>query len=336
MGAIAAVVLAGPPGLPSWIHLPSTNGAHLLPLDGISRLAEPQSEIGGAQSKIRRFRDLRRANDYSLRGISPRRCGRTGRSIANVSSHRLGGGDVVFAPGEAEEMVRELRGHLRTEQELRQQGRIEAAARARTRAASIIGDLARRLERRFERYARAYFDDAPQMVDDAVAEMFTELCRRLQDVSATNDLMERRFNYVVKLLIVDAIRKVRAHNGLTKDGEPDTKGFQIVSLEAANDRADAAADGERLARPCDTADPQGMDEFERVVERMLGKTALEWLQDLPPRQRRVVQARLFDGCGWADVASQIGVSSKTAQTDFDQALAELRRTYAKTLEGGER
>jgi RNA polymerase sigma factor (sigma-70 family) len=253
-----------------------------------------------------------------------------------VSSHRLGGGDAVFAPGEAEEMVRELRGHLRTEQQLRQQERIEAAARARTRATSIIGELARRLERRFERYAWAYFGDAPQLVDDAVAEMFTELCRRLQDVSATNDLMERRFNYVVKMLIVDAIRKVRAHNGLTKDGEPDTKGFQIVSLEAADERSDAAADGERLARPSEIADPQGMDEFERVVERMLGKTALQWLQELPPRQRRVVQARLFDGCDWDNVASRIGVTSKTAQTDFDKARAELRRMYAERLEGGER
>jgi DNA-directed RNA polymerase specialized sigma24 family protein len=245
----------------------------------------------------------------------------------------LGGGDPVFGPGEAEEAVRELRSHLRAEQELRTRDEIEAAARARARATSMMGELARRLERRFERYARAAFDEAPQLVDEAVAEMFTELCRRLRDISGANDLMERRFNLVVKTLIVDAIRKVRAHNGLTRSGAPNTAGFTLISLEAANERAERAASGERVARPLELADPTGEDAYARIAERALGQTAVGWLHQLAPRPRRVVEDRLFDGRPWADVAARAGVSVRAAQSDLEQALATLRAMYAQRLEG---
>ncbi|MCC7368736.1 MAG: sigma-70 family RNA polymerase sigma factor [Chloroflexi bacterium] len=250
-----------------------------------------------------------------------------------MSSQRLGGGNPVFGPGEAEEMVRELRGHLRTEQERRARGEAEAAVRARARATSIVGELARRLERRFERYARAAFDEAPQLIEDAVAEMFAELCRRVRDTSGTNALMERRFNLVVKTLIIDAIRKVRVHHGLTKAGAPNSAGFTLLSLEAANERAAAAASGERVARPLEVADPAGEDAYARIAEQALGRTAVGWLGQLPPRQRRVVEDRLFDGRAWADVAARVGVSAKTAQTDLEQALATLRAMYAQRLEG---
>lgn len=242
-----------------------------------------------------------------------------------MSSQRLGGGDPVFVPGEAEEMVRELRGHLRADQELRARNEIEAAARARARATSIAGALARRLERRFEHHARAAFDDAPQLVEDAVGEMFAELCRRLRDTSGVNDLMERRFNLIVKALIIDAIRKVRVHNGFTKTGAPDTAGFTVVSLEAAAE----AAGGERVALPLEVADPAGEDGFEQVVERLLGGTAVGWLQQLPPRQRHVVEDRLLDGRAWAEVAARAGVSTKTVQADLEQALETLRRQFAQ-------
>lgn len=255
-----------------------------------------------------------------------------------MSKQRLEGGESTFAQGEAEELVRELRGHLRMEGELRRRGEAEGSARARMRATSIVGELASRLERRFERYAWAYFGGyAPQLVDEAVSEMFTELCRRLMDTSPANELMERRFNLVVKDLIVDAVRRVRRQNDLTPDkGEPDRAGYDLVSLEAANERAADAARGERLARPLQIADPEAEEGYARIVERMLGRIGLEWLRGLPARQRRVVQDRILDGLEWTEVADRVGVTARTAQTDLRQALDTLRAMYEERLEGGRR
>jgi DNA-directed RNA polymerase specialized sigma24 family protein len=255
------------------------------------------------------------------------------KELGTLSSQRLGGGDPVFVPGEAEEMVRELRGHLRADQELQTRKEVEAAARARALATSITGELARRLERRFEHHARAAFDDAPELIDDAVGEMFAELCRRLRDISGANDVMERRFNLTVKALMIDAIRKVRVHNGFTKTGARDTAGFAVVSLEAANERATDSAGGDRVALPLDVADPVGEDGYVQVAERLLGRVAVGWLHKLPHRQRRVVEDRLLDGRPWAVVAARAGVSAKTAQSDLEQALDTLRQQFAQNERG---
>ncbi len=244
-----------------------------------------------------------------------------------MSKQRLEGGDPAFADGEAEEHVREIRRHLRTAETLGAQGAYEGTARARAQATSGIAGLACRLERRFEHYARAAFGDQSNLIDDAVAEMFAELCRRLRDTSDTNALMEKRFNRVVKCLITDAVRKVRRHNGMTKDGAPDTNGYQLVSTEGVQERAIQSTEGERVANPLIVADPDAEDAFDRIVARMLGQTARDKLAGLPQRQRRTVECRIFLGWEWAAIAAELGVSTKTAQTDLDQALSQLRAIY---------
>jgi RNA polymerase sigma factor (sigma-70 family) len=246
---------------------------------------------------------------------------------------RLGGGDPNFTPGEAEGMVRELRTYLRAETELRDREDVEGAFRMRVRATSLVSELARRLEKRFERYAWAEFRDMPQLIDDAVAEMFSELCRRTKDTSETNGLMERRFNLVVQTLITDAIRKVRRHNGLTKEGGPATGGYTLISLEEASERAASAGSGERAVQPLEVADPDAEEPYNRVVEQMLGLIAVTWLNDLPVRQRRVVKDRLVDGLPWTEVARRVGVTPRAAQMDLEKALATLRTMLAKELEG---
>lgn len=251
-----------------------------------------------------------------------------------MSKQRLEGGDPAFADDEAEQYVREIRGQLRTAETLQEQGAHEGAARARARATSGVADLACRLERRFEHYARAAFGDRSDLIDDTVAEMFAELCRRLRDTSGTNTLMEKRFNLVVKCLIIDAVRKVRRHNDMTKDGVPDTNGYRVVSAEAAQERAAQTAAGERVANPLIVADPGAEDAFDRIVERTLGQMARDKLADLPPRQRRAVECRIFLGWEWAAVAAELGVSAKTAQTDLSQALSQLRAIFTEHGEKG--
>ena len=64
---------------------------------------------------------------------------------------RLGGGNPVFAPGEAEELVRELRAQLRLERERRRRYEPEGAVRARARATALLRELGRRHEQRVVR-----------------------------------------------------------------------------------------------------------------------------------------------------------------------------------------
>lgn len=251
-----------------------------------------------------------------------------------MSKQRLGGGDPVFAAGEAEEYVREARAYLRAAHELTARGEHDGAARSRARATSAIGDIAARLERRFERYARAAFDDEPALVDDAVAEMFAELCRRLRDTSGANAIMEQRFNLVVKCLTIDAIRTVRRRHGLTRDGAPDTNGFILQSAEAAQERATQAAPGERVMGPLDVADFASAEPFDRVVDQLLGRAARVQMADLPPRQRRVVELRVFRGWDWSAVAADVRVSVRTVQSDLEKALATLRAALAWPAEKG--
>jgi DNA-directed RNA polymerase specialized sigma24 family protein len=136
--------------------------------------------------------------------------------------------------------------------------------------------------------------------------------------------MERKFNFVVKALIVDALRAVCRHNGRTRKGAPDTHGHTVISLEGANERAEAADAGERVVRPAEVADPDAEAEYDAVVDRLLGRRALQWLPHLPPRQRGIVEDRVLAGKEWKDVAARAGISIKWAKQELDEALAALK------------
>lgn len=242
---------------------------------------------------------------------------------------RLEGGKAAFATGEAEGLVRELRACLRLEVELRAGGEIEAAAFQARRARLIAGDLASRLERRFERYAYQAFYDRRSLVDDAVAEMFSQFWYRAMQTDGTYEALETKFNMSVQSLIIDAIRKVRSHNDITREGDPDTNGYNVVSLEESSERAKSALKEERRVSPIEPADPGADEAFEQVIERTLGEKYMAWLDQLSERQRLVVQLRTLRGYGWAEVARQARVSVSTAQSDHEQALRTLRSMYAQ-------
>lgn len=246
--------------------------------------------------------------------------------------------------------MREFRVQLRLERERRRRDEVEGAVRARTRATSLLGELTQRLERRFVRYSRAAFGDDAELVEEGIAEMFKEFCRRARDLSPANAMLEQpgKFNFVVKKLIIDAIGAVRRHNGMTEDGRPatqhrgsakdpdaDRQRFNVLSLEKANERAAGAAAGERLARPVEVIDPAASEAFVDVEEsdlrRRLGATALGWIEQLPPRQRLIVQARYLrePPMTWEQVAECTGLSARMAQLDLAAALAALRRRYAE-------
>lgn len=274
------------------------------------------------------FRILGRAGDYPQQRLPWVRVHQ--KEWQGVSGTRLGGGDPHFAPGEAEEMVRDLRGYLRGEEDLRKRDELETAYRMRVRATSLVGELAQRLEKRFERYAWAAFREMPELIDDAVGQMFTELCSRAMDISGGNELMERRFNRVVQALCVDAIRRVRTQSDMTKDGRH-RAGARPQSLDQA-----AGARGEdRPVQLIEPASPARDEPHNALMQKLLGQAAVAWYVDLPPRQQQIVQDRLLDGLPWAEVARRAGITPRAAQMDLDKAREALRAHMAKTVEGDE-
>lgn len=246
---------------------------------------------------------------------------------------RLKGGNPNFAPGEGEELVRELRSCLRLEEQLRAEEQLEAAAFQAKRAESIAGELASRLEQRFLSRAKHAFWGRGDLIDQAVSEMFTQLWLRVNQTDDSYSIMETRFNVTVMSLMVDAVRLVRSQNGLVrlgKDaGKPATKGYSVISLEQTNEQASTAHKGERKVKPLQIVDPDAEEPFDRIVSRALGAKLMKWLDTLPERERVVVQARTLDGHEWSEVARQANVSVSTAQSDHKNALGTLRALYAE-------
>src|SRR5215210_420385 len=112
-------------------------------------------------------------------------------------------------PGDAEDAVTDVRGHLREARRLECLGEGREAHRAREKAKKGIAAIAAMLEDRFVRKAwKAFGGTQRHLVDDAVGQMFLQLDEDLMDLGPSNELYERKFNYCVVYLMIDALRCV--------------------------------------------------------------------------------------------------------------------------------
>ena len=101
---------------------------------------------------------------------------------------------------------------------------------------------------------------------------------------------------VMRGLIIDY---ARTRNAQKRGGE-----FEITSVSTD------------LAGPGTTADA---DELKRVSD------ALDHLETVDPRLARVVDFKFFCGFSFAEIASMMGVSERTAQRDWEKARIYLHR-----------
>jgi RNA polymerase sigma-70 factor, ECF subfamily len=62
----------------------------------------------------------------------------------------------------------------------------------------------------------------------------------------------------------------------------------------------------------------------RLVAREAKARLVLALQDLPPKQKRSVELRLFGDLSFAEVAAQMGISEDSAKVNFHHALKRLR------------
>ncbi len=62
----------------------------------------------------------------------------------------------------------------------------------------------------------------------------------------------------------------------------------------------------------------------RLVAREAKQRLLAAVAELPPKQRRCVELRLFEGLTFAEVGVELGVSEDSAKVNFHHALKRLR------------
>lgn len=252
----------------------------------------------------------------------------------------------LFAPGEAEAMVADIRQRLR---------RAGEAGREREEALRRFDLLMARLIPRLERHARAAFS-RESLVEDAVAEMYRLLYRRICDTrpdSASARHWERLFNQCVKCTMIDAVRHVRRENDMDDLGRPISQAAngngdgEAEAPEGQNAAAAAAprpqvilfsdmpsgsrdAGDSRAAAPQEQfADPAAFAAMENVIGEA---TVREWLARVPDtRHAEAFRLHVFEGLTWPEIAERIGVKSeKTARTYADRATAILRDFISAT------
>ena len=215
-------------------------------------------------------------------------------------------GDSTFSHGEAEQMVTQLRAHLR-------QGDEAAANR-------LAETILMRLGARFERYAWTSFRDRSQAVrEDAVSEMALQVCRALKNLSDKPGarFWEQRFNAAVQTCLIDAVRKVG------REDERDEEGRQTLSLdETLNDEEGSATLGDL------TPDPEATRALENVLGAQLAGQL--WSQLPSPRHAAIFQLRL-GGDNWDRIAGRVGVSEKTARKYFHESQLRLRKILAPAI-----
>ncbi|MDF2439114.1 MAG: hypothetical protein JWN98_98 [Abditibacteriota bacterium] len=226
---------------------------------------------------------------------------------ASVAQSTLSGeqafADSAFAHGEAENMVIQLRAHLRD-------GREE---QANTLAEAILT----RLAARFERYAWASFRErGPAVREDAISEMIFQVCRALKNLSDKPGarFWEQRFNAAVQTCLIDAVRKVG------REDERDDEGRQALSLDETLNADDGSATLADI-----TPDPEAMRALENVLGAQLANQL--WGQLPSPRHAAIFQLRM-GGDNWETIAARAGVSEKTARKYFQESQRRLREILA--------
>jgi len=126
----------------------------------------------------------------------------------------------IFQPGEAEDLVRQLRHQLQESYVLDAHGKGTASLLALWRACDIRDELLKRLMPRFWADATARLSDYPQTAqEDAVliaAESVTADLMNLSD-SRTAQAYENRFNGIVDKRIRNALRTVRRQERFFKE-----------------------------------------------------------------------------------------------------------------------
>jgi RNA polymerase sigma-70 factor (ECF subfamily) len=154
---------------------------------------------------------------------------------------------------------------------------------------------------------------------DAYAErVLLYFARRVLDVDTAFDLLSETF--------AKALERRQQFRGRTAEEEQGWL-FSIARSELSHFWRDGRVERSALARLGVPVPGLSDPEIERI-EQLAGLSALaaplaDAMASLPEEQRRAVQLRVIDECGYADVAVMLGVSEQTARARVSRGLRAL-------------
>ena len=225
--------------------------------------------------------------------------------------------DTEFEAGEAEALVQRIRHYLHSAQEQEVGGQQSQAQRNRQQAADLTKALAKRLEPRFEQNARAAFGSTSNdLFEEAIVEMLRRLHADILDLTSRKAIYERKFNLVVKLMMINAIRKVRADYPETKPKDKNSQDtFRLVSLERSNAPEGQPTLAERIE------DTRSKSTFEAVLGDDLVR---DLLSCLPNERWGEVMKEWLNGATFVEIAAQLHIDERTARNYHARALSFLK------------
>lgn len=221
-------------------------------------------------------------------------------------------------PGEAEDAVVRVRGHLREAQRFEKRGQERQAHRAKQEAKKGIAAIAAMLEGRFVKNAWKTFGGTRRdLVDDAVSQMFERLTKDLMDLRPEQGIYERRFNCRVMYLVLDVLDDVARKGGMRpikkRPPEEDEPPDEAEMIRSKNGTPTPPEELEDDAAQRDLGWFVGEDLKERLLAR------------LPTAQHRRIFLLRMAGTKWKDVVRKTGVPDKTARRCFDGSKEILRQ-----------
>lgn len=246
-----------------------------------------------------------------------------GKAVNTTTSRT--GTPPVLEDGEGERLVSALFDHLQEAEIAVADGNVGRAGHHRAKAESIYVDLTERLRGRFERYAKGSFLGRSELQEDAVFEMALQLHEALLSNPARNVFFATHFNAALKTVIVDAIRRVQAVEGIER--KTGRHRLPTVSLDGPPGGNGPGIDGDLQPSMGEalTAD------IEPVVAQVIGRELTRaLLRALPSDRHRAVFLMVAQRYDWNSIAARTGVSKRTAQLWMEQcrpSLQQVLRTF---------
>jgi DNA-directed RNA polymerase specialized sigma24 family protein len=221
----------------------------------------------------------------------------------------------IFASGEAEGIVKELRQHLRDAEEHRQQGRRLPAEYSEECAVRLTKNILSRLANRFTHYAETGLAGrSNDLKEDGIQQMYRLIWQGLNDLSGKPGAMayETHFNSIVQNRIIDALR-------LVKGIEERVDGQRLLSLDESNEDEEGGQ-SDTLAETYE--DKRATASLESVLDE---EVRALFYQRIPTEKHRKVLTSRAAGDNWDVVAVKAGVTAKTARK-YDAELRQLLTT----------
>ena len=148
--------------------------------------------------------------------------------------------------------------------------------------------------------------------------MLVYFTRRVLDVDVAFDLLSETF--------AKALERRRQFRGASPEEEQGWL-FSIARSELSHYWRDGRVERSALARLGVPVPGLSDPEIERIEDVAgLGEVAAplaDAMASLPEEQRRAVELRVIDECGYADVAVMLGVSEQTARARVSRGLRAL-------------